>query len=153
MSLYVSLSRRFVQAAPRAGAALSRFHAWAYRRSGGRIGGRYIGRRVLVLGTVGRRTGRRRETPMWFIRDGDAYVVGASNAGAPTAPAWFHNLMAAGRGDVTEAGKSTPVSPRIAEGEERQRLWVELNRLYAGYDEYQAWTEREIPVVVLEPAG
>jgi deazaflavin-dependent oxidoreductase (nitroreductase family) len=106
---------------------------------------------VLFLATTGRKSGSRRETPLVFARAGEHYVVAASNAGASRSPAWLHNLMASGHGEIRVGRSEFPVRARVAEGEERARLWRALGSVYDGYEEYQAWTRREIPVVVLTP--
>ncbi|MGA2165330.1 MAG: nitroreductase/quinone reductase family protein [Solirubrobacteraceae bacterium] len=129
----------------------SRMHARVVRWSRGRIGGRYVGAPVLVLATVGRHSGRRREVPVYYLRVGESFVLTAANLGAARSPRWFENLMAAGRGEVILGRNTIAVRPRLAEGEERERLWAELRAMYRGYDTYQARTERELAVVILTP--
>jgi F420H(2)-dependent quinone reductase len=124
-----------------------------HRASGGRIGNRFIsgGAPVLFLTTVGRKSGKRRETPLIYLPDGDRYVVAASNAGAERSPAWFHNLMAADEAEARVGRETHRVHPRLSGGAERAELWPRLQEIYDGYAPYQAQAEREIPVVVLEP--
>ena len=107
---------------------------------------------VLLLDHVGRRSGTRFTTPLLYLADGPDLVVVASQGGLPRNPQWFHNLVA--RPDTTVAvpgERSRAVRARVAGPDERAALWPRLVELYADFDNYQAWTEREIPVVVLEP--
>jgi deazaflavin-dependent oxidoreductase (nitroreductase family) len=151
MNLYATLSTRLVKYAPRAGRLLSRAHTAAIRASGGRLTPRFLGMPLLTLVTVGRKTGKRRETPMLFMRDGEDYVVVASNAGDHKSPAWYLNATAAGRAEVSVRGTVTEVGVRDATDAERERLWPELEARYQGFAQYRAWTAREIPIVILSP--
>jgi len=133
----------------------ARVHAWLYRASGGRLGRRWFGAPVLVLETVGRKTGEPRATPVLFaLHDGDPVVL-AANAGARRAPAWWLNLREAGRGVAVIGGERREVAPRVAEGAEREELWERLCRVYPAAAHYPSFTDRELPVVVLErgPSG
>jgi F420H(2)-dependent quinone reductase len=132
----------------------TRLHVLAMRASGGRIGGRLGKSKVLVLHHVGRKSGDSRQTPLFYEQDGDRLVLIASKGGIDTHPAWFHNLMAMDTVDVElPGGERRQVRPRIADGEERERLWRLMTDHYPSYDDYQRQTARRIPVVVLEPAG
>jgi deazaflavin-dependent oxidoreductase (nitroreductase family) len=139
-------------------------HQRVYRWSGGAVGRHVGGRPALLLHTVGRKTSQPRTTALVYARDGDDLVVVASYGGAPGHPAWLLNLQA--QPDVqVQIGRTTrPARARVAEGEERERLWELVNRKNRGlaplfhrgatgrYDVYQRHTERQIPIVVLEPA-
>lgn len=127
-------------------------HARVLRASGGRRMSRWFGAPVLVLETVGRRTGEPRATPVLYLRDPAGLVVVAANGGADRVPAWWHNLRAAGQARVLVGGERREVVPRVAEGEERQRLWRAFAAMYPSLNDYLALTDRELPVVVLEPA-
>ena len=153
MGWYAALSKRAVRVNPRVAVPLGRLHSWVHRASGGRVGNTFItqGAPVLFLTTVGRRSGKTRETPLIYARDGERLVVAASNAGAAPMPAWFLNLSAAGEATVRVGRRSLRVRPRVAEDAERERLWGRLMAAYDGYAEYEDWATREIPVVVLEP--
>jgi deazaflavin-dependent oxidoreductase (nitroreductase family) len=153
MGWYSELSTRAVRLNPRIGVPLGRLHAWLNGVSGGRIGNTFItrGAPILFLTTAGRRTGKTRVTPLIYARDGERYVVAASNAGAAPSPAWFLNVMAAGTADLRVGRESATVTPAVAEGAERERLWRLLTSVYADYDHYQRVSDREIPVVVLTP--
>ena len=129
-------------------------HGALYRALGGRLVGRYGEAPLLLLTTTGRRTGRRRTVPLLYASAGDAFVVVASMGGEPRHPAWFHNLRAEPEAEVELPGRERRrVRARIAEGEERDRLWRQMVVLYAGYETYATRTSRRIPVVVLEPVS
>jgi deazaflavin-dependent oxidoreductase (nitroreductase family) len=122
-----------------------------FRANDGRVGGNFKGAPMLLLHTVGARSGQPRVNPMVYRREGDAYVVFASKAGAPTNPDWYHNLIA--RPDVeAEIGTETvALTARVAEGEERDHLWTAQKQVMPGFADYERKTSRQIPVVVLEP--
>jgi len=130
-----------------------RLHRWIYRRSGGRLGGRLVGMPVLLLTTVGRRTGRRHETALTYLREAERLVVIASNGGAPRHPEWFRNLQVHPQAEVLIGGRRMTVQAREATGPERERLWARLVQAYRGYAAYQVRTSRRIPVVILSPDG
>jgi F420H(2)-dependent quinone reductase len=134
------------------GTAFGRVHAALLRASGGRLFPRFAeGMPVMVLETVGRKSARVRRTPVLrFEHDGRLIVIPA-NAGSDRAPAWFHNLMAAGEAVVYVGREARRVRPRVADPDERARLWLELAKTYRGLDEYTRYTAREIPIVFLEP--
>lgn len=133
---------------------MGRMHAWVYRITGGRVGRRWFARApVLVLETVGRRSGEKRYTPVLFLRDGDALVVMAANAGASRTPAWWLNLRHAGRGVVHIGSDRRPVRPREVGGAERDRLWAAFVEMYPQAAHYRRFTDRDLPLIALEPAG
>jgi deazaflavin-dependent oxidoreductase (nitroreductase family) len=140
-----------------------RWHPRIYRWSGGRLLGRLAGLPVLLLETVGRRSGARRETALTYLpwrepggEEGeaptgrDAFVVVASVLGEPRHPAWYLNLVADPRAAVTIGRKRIAVTARDAEGEERERIWAELLEHSPDYADVAKRTTRHIPVVVLE---
>jgi F420H(2)-dependent quinone reductase len=135
------------------------FKAWSvltglnttiYRMTGGRVGGSMDGAPVLLLHHVGRKSGQERVAPLLYLRDGEDLVVVASYGGAPKSPAWFHNLRAHPRTVVEVGREKRTVTAREATAQERERLWPALLELYPAYGDYQARTERQIPLVVLE---
>jgi deazaflavin-dependent oxidoreductase (nitroreductase family) len=131
----------------------SRAHAWLIRRSGGRIGTRFFsGSRLLVLRTIGRRSGQPRESPMVFIDDGNLAIVCASNAASERPPAWWLNLQAQPEAEALIRGEWRRVRARAATDEETARLWPRLQATYEGFDHYAALATRPMPVVILEPA-
>jgi deazaflavin-dependent oxidoreductase (nitroreductase family) len=129
---------------------LSAIHRALYRVSGGRVGDRIAGMPVLMLTTVGRRTGKRRVVPLTYFEDSGAIVLVASYGGRPYNPAWFENLMAAGEGEVTIGRDRRRLAARRATDDERGRLWPGIVATYSGYEAYQAKTSREIPLAMLE---
>ena len=132
--------------------ALSRAHVVLYRVSRGRLGGRIpSGAPVLLLTTTGRKSGKQRTTPLLYLEDTSRYVVVASVGGAPKHPAWYLNLLANPAATIAVGRRKLAVTASTASPEERTRLWPLAVQLYPGYDDYQARTTREIPVVILAP--
>jgi F420H(2)-dependent quinone reductase len=124
-------------------------HSTLYRLTGGKVGGRMRGAPILLLITRGRKTGKRRTTPLMYGRDGDNLVLIASKGGDPKHPSWYLNVR--GQDAEVQIGEERRrVRARDAEGEERDRLWARMVELYAPYADYQTKTTRRIPVVVLE---
>lgn len=106
---------------------------------------------TLLLTTTGRKSGQPRPLPLIYGEAGNAYVVIASKGGLPNHPTWFHNLEANPRCELMVGAKKLSARARIAEGEERERLWKQMVEIYPPYAEYQTRaTPRVIPVVVLE---
>ncbi len=101
----------------------------------------------------GQDPGQRRTAPVVYLRDGERLVVIGSNAGHSRTPAWSLNLKANPDAEVEVGRKRQQVRARAAEGEERSELWRKHNEVYSGFDEYEARTDRDIAVFVLEPAG
>jgi deazaflavin-dependent oxidoreductase (nitroreductase family) len=122
-----------------------------YRATGGRIGGRVGRAPVLLLTTTGRKSGQQRTAPVVYLADGDRLVVIGSNAGNARAPAWSLNLKANPDAEVEVGRRRLRVLARIAEGEERADLWRKHNEQYAGFDDYEERTDRDIGLFVLEP--
>jgi deazaflavin-dependent oxidoreductase (nitroreductase family) len=131
---------------------LSRMHSAAYRLTRGVVGRRLAGNDMLLLTTVGRRTGRTRTVPLLYVCDGDAYVVVASYGGRHHHPDWYLNLAAGPSTFAQIRGTRVPVTARTASPKERSRIWPLVIAAHEGYRVYQARTTREIPVVLLEPA-
>jgi deazaflavin-dependent oxidoreductase (nitroreductase family) len=109
---------------------------------------------TLLLTTRGRKSGREISTPLIYAPDGSAYVVIASKGGAPDHPDWYKNLVADPICHIQVSTSGYTAKARTATGEERARLWAQLQKIYPPYDDYQRVAKgREIPVVVLEPQG
>jgi deazaflavin-dependent oxidoreductase (nitroreductase family) len=126
-----------------------RLHTFMYRLTSGRFGARVQGLRVVLVTTQGRRTGRLRTVPLGTFRDGEAYIITASNAGQKNHPGWFLNLRKEPRVRLEDGAESIEVRARVVEGDERARLWARLISLSPGYAMYERRTKRVIPMVAL----
>lgn len=126
-------------------------HVQRYRATDGEEGHIWReGSTVLLLTTRGRKTGNPTTTPLIYDLDGDNPVIVASKGGAPEHPGWYLNLLENPHVDVQIKDETFHAHSRTAEGEERERLWKQMNEMWPHYAEYQEKTDREIPVVVLE---
>ncbi len=122
-----------------------------FRSNGGEIKqGMFKGSPILLLTTTGARTGATHTTPLVHTRDGDRYVVIASKGGAPTNPAWYHNLVVNSTVTVEVGTEKFDARATPAQGEERDRLFDAQAAIMPGFAGYQRRTTRRIPVVVLE---
>jgi F420H(2)-dependent quinone reductase len=127
-------------------------HTLLYRLTGGVVGHRVPGAPpTLLLEHVGAKSGTRRTSPLTYLADGENFVLIASKGGHPRNPAWFHNLRAHPDVTVQVGCRRRPVHARVASAQERARLWPRVVAMFSGYEGYQQRTEREIPLVVLEP--
>jgi F420H(2)-dependent quinone reductase len=134
-------------------------HARIYRATGGRIGHRVPGApEMLLLDPVGAKSAKHRYTPLVFARDppsrgasGSNIILIASKGGYPKNPAWFYNLKANPDTTIQIGSKRMPVHARVATPEEYERLWKLAVGVYGGYEDYRRRTDRQIPLVVLEP--
>ncbi|HEX7609966.1 MAG TPA: nitroreductase family deazaflavin-dependent oxidoreductase [Solirubrobacteraceae bacterium] len=124
-------------------------HVRAYRASGGEHGYHWHGTTILLLTTRGRVSGEQRTTPLIHRTDGERWIIVASKGGSPENPAWFENLRAEPDATIEVLAEEIPVRASTAAGEERARLWALMAEVWPAYDEYQARTDREIPVVIL----
>jgi deazaflavin-dependent oxidoreductase (nitroreductase family) len=124
-----------------------------FRANGGRVGGMFDGAPLLLLTSVGAKSGASRTTPLMYLPDGERLVIFASKAGAPTNPAWYHNLLANPSATVEVGVDTFDVDVSIAAGEERERLFNQQSALMPQFADYAQKTTRQIPVVVLERAG
>lgn len=122
-----------------------------YRMTGGRVMGHLRGMPVLLLTTVGRKTRKARTTPVMYMRDGESYVVTASNNGRDRDPAWFGNLVATPSGEIEIPGSKIKVKAEVANPSERARLWALLVAKARFFDAYAKATSRSIPMVFLRP--
>lgn len=121
-----------------------------FRATGGKVGGQFDGAPLILLHSTGAKSGQDRVAPVMYLADGDDLVVFASKAGADTNPDWFHNLKANPDTRVEIGPDTVAVRARVAEGEERDRLFDRQKAAYPGFADYEAGTDRVIPVVVLE---
>jgi deazaflavin-dependent oxidoreductase (nitroreductase family) len=133
---------------------------WVYRLTRGRIGGKWrigAGFRkpvpTLLLDHRGRKSGKTFTTPLLYVTDGPDVIVAGSQGGLPKHPQWYLNLLAHPDTHIQIRADRRPVHARTADPAQRARLWPLLVGAYADFDNYQAWTEREIPVVILQPAA
>jgi len=126
-------------------------HTAAYKLSHGRIGGKAYGVPIVLVESVGRKSGKQRTHPLLGGEDGDNLVLIASKGGTDRHPAWYHNLQANPETTAWWKGEKRQVRARDATGEERDRLWRMMADAYPDYESYQRRTDRQIPVVVLEP--
>jgi deazaflavin-dependent oxidoreductase (nitroreductase family) len=122
-----------------------------FRANGGRVGGMFEGRTLLLLHHTGARSGAARVNPLAYMRDGERYVIFASKAGAPTNPDWYHNLRAHPDTAIEVAGDTIPVTASEAQGAERERLFDSQVHAMPLFGEYAEKTSRVIPVIVLTP--
>ena len=116
-------------------------HAGVYRATGGKLFGRMGKSPILLLNTVGRKSGKKRTSPLLYAMDGEDFVV----------IAWYLNLMATPEATVEIEDREVRVRAEEADSEEKSRLWQKMVEMYPAYDSYQEKTEREIPLLVLRP--
>ena len=131
---------------------MSALNTWIYRASGGRLGAKFLrGAPVFLLVTRGRRSGEPRTAPLLYLRDGENFVVVASKGGMSHHPLWYLNLEADPDCEVELGRDRLPMRARRASAAEKAALWPRLVAMYPDYADYQARTERDIPVVILTP--
>lgn len=133
--------------------AFTPVHRWIYHMSRGRIGTTWTtaGMPVLLLTTTGRRTGTARTRPVGYIPDDDRLIIIASNAGSPKHPVWYLNLCKHPHVIIELYGGRKRMRAVVAEGADRDRLWSITTTRYPTFSDFQAGTDRQIPVVVLSP--
>ncbi len=122
-----------------------------FRANAGRVGGRFEGATLLLLHHQGAKSDRQYVNPVVYLRDGERYVIFASKAGAPSHPGWYHNLRAHPEVTIEVGTETIEATASVAEGSERDRLYERQVLAMPRFAEYQAATERQIPVVVLTP--
>jgi deazaflavin-dependent oxidoreductase (nitroreductase family) len=123
-----------------------------FRANGGKVGGPFEGGTLLLLHTVGAKSGQPRVNPVMYQDIGDGVAVFASKGGAPTHPDWYYNLLANPRVSVEIGTQTLPFVARMAEGAERDRIWTAQKIAVPGFADYERKTTRQIPVIILEPA-
>ena len=127
-------------------------HKAILKASGGRIGGTGFGMPVVILTTTGRKSGKQRETMLTSpVHDDNRVVLVASYGGDDRHPAWFLNVRDNPDVELEMRGKKQPMRAHVASAEEKESLWPEVTAAYKGYAQYQTKTERDIPLVILEP--
>jgi len=131
---------------------MSNLNTWVYRLTGGRLGGKFLrGAPVLLLTTIGRKSGQPRVAPLLYLQDGERIVLVASKGGMSHHPLWYHNLVANPDVEVEIGTEQRRMSARTASEDEKTAYWPRLTAMYPDYDDYQARTTRDIPVVILSP--
>jgi len=124
-----------------------------FRANGGEVGGPFEGASMLLLTTTGAKSGERRTTPVVYLPDGERMVIFASKAGAPTNPAWYHNLLANPTVTVEVGSETLEANAVVTEGEEREQLFDRQAAIHPQFTEYAQKTTRRIPVIALERKG
>lgn len=124
-----------------------------FRAKGGKVGGSFEGAPLLLLHTTGAKSGQERVHPMMYRKIDGGYAVFASKAGAPTNPAWYHNLVANPHVQAEIGTTTVALTARVAGDAEREPIWTAQKADYPGFAEYERNTPRQIPVVILEPAS
>ena len=139
---------------------MSQVNTAVYRWTGGLLGSTWRvgsafpwGIPVLLLTTIGRKSGQPRTLPLLFIEEGDHIIIVASKGGLPSEPLWYKNLVANPECDVQIKRRKVKAKARTASPEEREALWPKLVAHYPDFASYASWTDRIIPVVILEPIG
>ena len=131
---------------------LGSLHTWLYQKTDGKIGSRFTGGApVMLLTTRGRKSGLPRTSPLLYLRDGERIVVVASKGGFPNHPAWYLNLKAHPEVEVQIGDLKQSMRADTATPAQKAKYWPRLIAVYPPYQEYQARTDRDIPVVVLRP--
>lgn len=122
-----------------------------FRENGGKVGGMFEGAPVLILHSTGARSGAERLNPLVYRPLGDSWAIFASKAGATTNPDWYHNLVANNAASIEVGTETVDISARIADGDERERIWSAQKVDAPQFAEYEASAgDREIPVFVLD---
>ena len=128
-------------------------HVRQYEATGGKVGHDWNGTSCLVLHTKGRKSGETRKFALIYGREGDDYVLVASKGGYPDNPGWYKNLVAYPEVAIQVWDKVMSVAARTGSAEDKKRVWPMMTKQWPGYDDYQAGTTRDIPVVLLRPRG
>ena len=132
---------------------LMAMNVFFYRLTRGALGSRMAGQSVLLLPTIGRKSGKAFTIPLNYYRDGENYVVVASNWGKEYHPAWFYNLMQQGRTEIQVKDRKMHVQASQATGDDYDRLWKVVTGKNDYYIRYQKQTDRKIPLIILTPEG
>ena len=143
-------SGNFARAIQRAAMSL---HVSLYRLTNGAVGGSMGGHAILILTTTGRKSGKKRATPVQYTIDGDRFIIIASNGGAPKHPTWLFNLRANPQAQIQIGAKTITVNASEASRDERPRLWSQVTSAHQNFAGYQKRTTREIPVIILTPVA
>ena len=123
-----------------------------FRANGGKVGPPFEGAPLLILHSTGAKSGKTRLAPVVYQQVGDSWAIFASKAGAPDNPDWYHNLLANPSASIEIGTEVVPVTARVLDDAEREPIWTKQKELMPGFAEYEAQTDRTIPVVVLDRA-
>ncbi|MGD0373700.1 MAG: nitroreductase family deazaflavin-dependent oxidoreductase [Streptosporangiaceae bacterium] len=122
-----------------------------FRANGGQVGGPFAGAPLLLLHTVGAKSGQERVNPVMYRAVGDDLAVFASKAGAPSNPDWYYNLLANPQVRAEIGTETVAATARVAGPQERDRIWTAQKEAYPGFADYEKKTTRQIPVIILQP--
>ena len=128
-----------------------RANVFVYKASGAKLGGSMKGAPILLVTVRGRKSGKPHTLPLLYLQDGNDCVLVASKGGWPAHPLWYLNMQANPDVTVQIGREQRAMTARTANQEERTRLWPRLVAMYPDYANYQSWTDRQIPVVILSP--
>lgn len=132
---------------------MTKANTWVYRATGGRVGGKFMrGAPVCLITTIGRKSGQKRTVALIYLQEGEDVILVASKGGMEHHPQWYLNMEANPDVEVEIGTTITPMKARRASDEEKSAYWPKLVEIYPDYDDYQARTTRNIPVMVLSPA-
>ncbi|MGB8406953.1 MAG: nitroreductase family deazaflavin-dependent oxidoreductase [Mycobacterium sp.] len=132
---------------------MSRAQTWIFKKSGGRVGDKFLrGAEVGILTTTGRKTGEKRDSPLLFLQEGSRIVLVASQGGRATNPMWYLNLLADSAVSFQTKREVLPLVARDATAAERDEYWPKLDAMYPDFVNYRSYTDREIPIVICDPA-
>lgn len=131
----------------------SRFNVWIYEKTDGKLGGKFVvgGAPVCLVSYTGRKSGKRLTTPLIHIPHDDGVLLVASQGGLETHPLWYKNIQANPSIEVNEFGRVRAMRARQATPEEKVALWPTIRAVHKDFDEYQARTDRDIPVLICTP--
>lgn len=132
---------------------ITRANVWLLRLSGGRLGNSFLGRPVLLMTTVGRKTGKPRTQPLFYVEDGARLLLVASNGGSPEDPVWVRNIQAHPQVSICRRGVEQNLQARLAGPDEKAILWPKMTAAFPYWQEVSDRSHREFPVVILEAPG
>ena len=127
-------------------------HASMYRLSGGKLGGKVGPNTILLLTTTGRKSKEKRTIPLGYFKDGDNFVITASNGGAAQNPGWYFNLKGDPHATIEVGKEKMEVTAEQADPEQKKRLWAKLVSVSPQYDGYTKKSNRDIPMMILHPS-
>lgn len=132
---------------------MSRAQTWIFKKSGGRLGDKFLrGAQVGILTTIGRKSGEERDSPLLYLQEGKRIVLVASQGGRATNPMWYLNLVANPKVKFQTKHETLELTARDATDAERDEYWPKLDAMYADFANYRSYTDRKIPIVICDPA-